>query len=179
MEKGNWIKRHPVWTGVIGIFGLFFLVSLVVDTGTQEINKKVNDLPKDDVVDEQILEQRYLEFIINLNSDLMDMTKVVVDISYAGTNQEITLNDAGMLYDKSGDVYRNCLIKLDSMYVPDKFKSVHKHYRNSVVYLIEAMDLCSKGCYTNNPNLMVMGTDKINLANLELEFAVFDMEQLV
>lgn len=33
MEKGNWIKQHPVWTGVIGIIGFFFIISLLVGNG--------------------------------------------------------------------------------------------------------------------------------------------------
>lgn len=27
MEKGNWIKKHPIWTGIIGFCGLVILLS--------------------------------------------------------------------------------------------------------------------------------------------------------
>jgi len=28
MEKENWIKKHPVWTGIIGVFLLFILIGI-------------------------------------------------------------------------------------------------------------------------------------------------------
>lgn len=172
MEKGNWIKKHPVWTGIIGIVGFFFLISLLVGNVVEEgINKKI-------IIDDTS-EQDYLDFMYEFSLVITDTASLVTDISYMGANSEITIYQAGLLYEKTEDVYKEALITLDTIEVPNKFKLYHKHYRSAVVYMIDAMDLASKGCYTNNVDLINKGTSKISMATLEIDTATQILERII
>jgi len=117
---------------------------------------------------EEPLDVPYLSSMVDINNLLSQNMIHIADVSNAAGTGEITYEHAGILFDEIKTNFNMILQILDSLEVPEEYTKLHGHYRNAVVYLIEAMELSSEGALEMNPNMVQEGAQKINLANEEL-----------
>ena len=116
-------------------------------------------------------EVEYSKFILEFNEIMLVANQLTVDISLDAAYGRISMYEAGRLYNAASRTFGTALATLDSIDVPDKFKEYHYHYRKSIVFYKEAMDLASKGCYDIDVDLLEESADKMELAVKEMETA--------
>jgi len=152
------------------VFGCLFLFALIITGLSSPVNKELNSLNENE--DFQFSEEQiYLNYMIDFNSVYKQNMDHVVDVSNAGANGDITFSDAGRLYKVAGENFELLLDVLDNVKVPMKFQTCHIYYRNSLIYMVDGMDLASDGSYSWNADLIYQGVDKINLATIEINKA--------
>lgn len=162
-------KTIRIVLGISAFFVFAFMISLIPgetpsETNTYEVEKEV----REDVINAEI---EYTTFSSEFNYILVDSLQIVSDTSTMTANGEITLYQAGILYETTAEFYDVALNALDSVDVPVKYNLVHKHNRLAVVYYKQAMLLAAEGSYTNNVDLIYEGVEYIYLANSEIEKA--------
>jgi len=76
MAKENWIKKHPVWSGVIGIFALFILIGIFSGGDNSSTNTQSNANTKQSFQDEINIVSPKLTGLPDLNINPDDLQAI-------------------------------------------------------------------------------------------------------
>ena len=165
-NQKNWIKRHPIWTGIIGFFGLIFFIGLIVDSGTRQIEEQARDIQQ-----ETDPEQVYINEILAIIAKVTQTNKNFVSTSEKAGNGEISFFQASELYKIHESQFKGYLNELNSMNVPTKYSTVHVRFTKGISLFTEAMGLAKIGAETVDADLLFQAAETIQEGTTEINTA--------
>jgi len=178
------VRNFLIAGGIIFFFIMISIISNISDASNivkNESNKikieteehKIKEVSSDKISNDEI---EYAELILKFNSYIISIDQAAADVSTAASTGKITAYQAGDLFIKAENTYNIALITLDEFNVPTKYKIVHQHYRQAIIYKIEAMYLIADGFYMNDVDKIDAATNYIYLATTEIEKAISIIE---
>ena len=103
MKSDNWLRRHPVWTGIIGVVILFFIIGLFLpDDNSNNNNLNTENSGSIDLTDSQkeTIIKNAVEYEINEYWQSMDAEPIcneyVLEDNWLRLRCDQDLNKAGM-----------------------------------------------------------------------------------
>lgn len=162
-QKGIWFRRHPVWTTLLGLLVLFASLGVIFSSGDSGIDYAETDIPYTELE----VEYAYLGIIADYLDLYSDACSLDSDVLYATSDETMSITECSEYFERSTGIYKRMRQGLYSMDVPVKFKVMHQHIINSVMYVEEATNLIAQDC--GNINLLNQATEKMYLARYEMD----------
>jgi len=98
MKKQNWIKKHPVWSGIIGIFLLFILIGIF--SGGDNVSTTNTQPNQNNPESEKPTNTRYITEISTIYLSMMDISESTSGTINALSSGMIDLKDFKKRVDK-------------------------------------------------------------------------------
>ncbi|GEM_PF-7081779 len=173
VKQGNWFKRHPIWTGIIGIFLLLILIGIFVPNNqpsTDGIQNNAVDNKNQNNIDNTKInsEADYLEFLSTQTNRITLILNGASSTSTKASYGDISFDQASDLFKTYKTEFEKVRTNLVNYEPPEKYKDIHTRYIKAINLFIEAMDLASQGASQNNADLINQGAQKLTEASTEI-----------